>query len=63
MVEKAEPTSQSVVDACNLRNDPLSATKLVSTPATIMILPPGGFLTLGILLGIINVIKNRKGER
>lgn len=35
----------------------------ISTPATIMILPPGGFLTLGILLGLINVIKNRKGER
>ena len=35
----------------------------ITTPATIMILPPGGFLTLGILLGIINVIKNRKGER
>ena len=35
----------------------------ISAPATIMLLPPGGFLTLGILLGIINVIKNRKGER
>ena len=35
----------------------------ISNPATIMLLPPGGFLTLGILLGIINVIKNRKGER
>lgn len=35
----------------------------ISTPATIMLLPPGGFLTLGLLLGIINVIKNRKGER
>ena len=35
----------------------------ISTPAVIMILPPGGFLTLGILLGIINVIKNRKEER
>ena len=35
LVEKADPTSQSVIDACNLRNDPLSATKLVSTPATI----------------------------
>ncbi len=35
----------------------------ISNPATIMLLPPGGFLTLGILLGIINVIKNRRGER
>ncbi len=35
----------------------------LSSPATIMLLPPGGFLTLGLLLGIINVIKNRKGER
>ena len=35
----------------------------ISAPATIMLLPPGGFLTLGILLGIINVFKNRKGER
>ena len=35
----------------------------ISNPATIMLLPPGGFLTLGLLLGIINVIKNRKGER
>lgn len=35
----------------------------ISSPAIIMILPPGGFLTLGIILGIINVIKSRKGER
>ena len=35
----------------------------ISSPAIIMILPPGGFLTLGILLGLINVIRNRKGER
>lgn len=35
----------------------------ISSPATIMLLPPGGFMTLGILLGIINVIKNRKEER
>ena len=35
----------------------------ISSPAIVMILPPGGFLTLGILLGLINVIKNRKGER
>lgn len=35
----------------------------ITSPATIMLLPPGGFLTLGLLLGIINVIKNRKGER
>ena len=35
----------------------------ITSPATIMLLPPGGFLTLGILLGIINVIKLKKGER
>ena len=35
----------------------------ITSPATIMLLPPGGFLTLGLLLGIINVIKNRKVER
>ena len=35
----------------------------ISAPATIMLLPPGGFLTLGLILGVINVIKNRKGER
>lgn len=35
----------------------------ISSPAIIMILPPGGFLTLGILLGLINVIRNRKEER
>ena len=35
----------------------------ISSPAVIMLLPPGGFLTLGLILGAINVIKNRKGER
>lgn len=35
LVELAEPVSQSVIEANTLRNDPLSATKLVSTPATI----------------------------
>ncbi|MEE0866804.1 MAG: electron transport complex subunit E [Clostridia bacterium] len=35
----------------------------ISSPAIIMILPPGGFLTLGLLLGIINVCKNRREER
>lgn len=35
----------------------------ISSPALVMILPPGGFLTLGIILGLINVIRNRKGER
>ena len=35
----------------------------ITSPATIMLLPPGGFLTLGVLLGIMNVIKNKKGER
>ena len=35
IVEKAVPTSQSVLDAIELRNDPSSAAQLVSTPATI----------------------------
>ncbi len=35
----------------------------ISAPAVVMILPPGGFLTLGLLLGLMNVIKNRKGEK
>ena len=35
LVEKAVPTSQNVLDALELRNDPASATALVSTPATI----------------------------
>ena len=35
----------------------------ISSPAIVMILPPGGFLTLGIILGLINVVRNRKGER
>lgn len=30
-------------------------------PVSIMILPPGAFLTLGILLAVINLIKARKG--
>lgn len=34
----------------------------ISSPAIIMILPPGGFLTLGIILGVINVIKNKRGN-
>ena len=34
----------------------------ISSPAIIMILPPGGFLTLGLLLGIINVIKNKRSD-
>ena len=32
----------------------------ISSPAIVMILPPGGFLTLGLLLGIINVIKAKR---
>ncbi len=30
-------------------------------PAIIMILPPGGFLTLGLILGLINMIKYKRG--
>lgn len=29
-------------------------------PAIVMILPPGGFLTLGLVLAVYNVIKNKK---
>ena len=35
----------------------------IKNPAIVMILPPGGFLTLGIILGIINAIRNRKEQR
>ncbi len=35
VVEKAVPTSQNVLNAIELRNDPASAATLVSTPATI----------------------------
>lgn len=35
LVEKAIPSTQSVIDAVNVRKDPLAATKLVTTPATI----------------------------
>ena len=34
----------------------------ISSPAIIIILPPGGFLTLGLILGIMNVIKNKRGD-
>lgn len=35
LVEKAKPTTESVLEAIKLRSDPLAATKLVTTPATI----------------------------
>ena len=35
IVENSTPVTNSVIEAINLRSDPLSATKLVSTPATI----------------------------
>ncbi len=35
----------------------------ISSPATVMILPPGGFLTLGLILGIINIIRDKKQRR
>lgn len=35
LVEKAIPSTQSVIDAIGMRRDPLAATKLVTTPATI----------------------------
>ena len=34
----------------------------IKNPAIIMILPPGGFLTLGIILGLINVIAEKRRE-
>lgn len=35
LVEKSKPTTESVLEAIKLRSDPLAATKLVTTPATI----------------------------
>lgn len=35
LVEVAKPVTKSVIDAVALRNDPLAATRLVTTPATI----------------------------
>lgn len=35
LVERSNSTSPSVIEALNLRSDPLAATKLVTTPATI----------------------------
>lgn len=35
LVEKAQPTSQNVLDSIKLKDDPNSATKLVTTPAAI----------------------------
>ena len=35
----------------------------ISTPATVMILPPGGFLTLGLILGVINIIREKRGKK
>jgi electron transport complex protein RnfE len=31
-----------------------------ASPAIAMILPPGGFLTIGFLIGLVNLIKNKK---
>ena len=35
----------------------------ISTPATVMILPPGGFRTLGLILGVINIIREKRGKK
>lgn len=35
LVEKAKPITESVIEAVKLRNDPLAATRLVTTPAAI----------------------------
>ena len=32
-------------------------------PALIMILPPGAFLALGVLIGLVNLIKNKKAAK
>ena len=32
-------------------------------PATIMILPPGAFIMLGVILAVINLISKKKKER
>ena len=31
-------------------------------PALVMILPPGGFLTIGFMISVVNIIKNRKAK-
>ncbi|MDO4562447.1 MAG: electron transport complex subunit E [Clostridia bacterium] len=35
----------------------------ISTPAIAIILPPGGFLTLGVLMGIVNFVRERRANR
>ena len=35
--------------------------KLYSNPAIMFILPPGAFIVLGTILGVLNVIKSKKG--
>ncbi len=35
---------------------------IVENPAITMILPPGGFLTLGLLMGIVNLITKKGGK-
>lgn len=35
----------------------------ISSPATVMILPPGGFLTLGLILGIMNIIREKRRSK
>ncbi len=41
----------------------INLSSIVSNPAVVMILPPGGFLTMGLLLGFFNHLKNKKEER
>ena len=38
-------------------------TFLTATPAVLMLLPPGGFMTLGLVLGFINYMQARKAKR
>ncbi len=37
--------------------------KLISAPALLMILPPGGFITIAVLMGIFLYYNNSKGKR
>jgi electron transport complex protein RnfE len=50
---------QPILDDPNIVN----VTTLIQNPAVVMIMPPGGFLVMGILLGIFQNSQNRKAER
>ena len=46
-----------------LGNGTLLGKLIISKPALIMILPPGGFITIGILMGLLNHLKQRKESK